>query len=92
MIHVHLLSLCCYVSSIHGERVCARAGNVRPHAHTRRMHQITDLYGDYDRNDRPRVIWNCECGSKGSGATRNAAMGAYKRHLRAAARKEYGGR
>lgn len=54
------------------------------------MHQITDISADYDRNDRPRVSWACECGSKGSGLTRQAAQAAYKRHVRAANRKEYG--
>ena len=65
-------------------------GNVRTRVHHDPMHQITDISADYDRNDRLRVSWACECGSKGSGLTRQAAQAAYKRHVRTANRKEYG--
>lgn len=55
------------------------------------VHQIIDLDGGEDRQGRPRVVWTCECGSKGSGATEKAAVSGWKRHARAAARKEYYG-
>ena len=53
------------------------------------MHQISDIDGGEDRQGRPRVVWTCECGSKGSGATSRAAHTGWKRHARIAARKEY---
>lgn len=55
------------------------------------VHQIIDLDGGEDRHGRPRVVWTCECGSTGSGATEKAAASGWKRHVRSAARKEYYG-
>ena len=67
-----------------------RKGGVGTRVHDERMHQITDISADYDRNDRLRVSWECESGSKGSGLTKQAAQTAYKRHVRTANRNEYG--
>lgn len=56
-----------------------------------RMHQIIELDTSEEGAERPRIVWTCECGSRGSGATQRTAVNGWKRHARSAARKEYYG-
>lgn len=83
-------SLCVVVIPVYIECMYDARGSVGTRVHDERMHQITDISAEYDRDDRLRVGWECACGSKGSGLTRQAAQTAYKRHVRTANRKEYG--
>ncbi|GAA2890702.1 hypothetical protein GCM10010455_11450 [Microbacterium esteraromaticum] len=53
-------------------------------------HQLIELDTSEEGAERPRIVWSCECGSRGTGATQRAAENGWKRQ-RAAGRKEYYG-
>lgn len=66
---------------------------VQANSECRRMragHQLIELDTSEEGAERPRIVWSCECGSRGTGATQRAAENGWKRQ-RAAGRKEYYG-
>lgn len=58
------------------------ASFVRGWVDTLCMHQIAGWEQDEDGYGRPRIVWVCGCGRRGSGASPKAATSGFKRHVR----------